>query len=95
MLGLSVDLAIVNMTTNNSTQSELPLSLMERALKESLHSPSFLDVKFFAFSRRSYREDGVVRVDKPQHILAISNVLKKVDYFDKCTSARYNELTKG
>lgn len=68
---------------SNSRRSDAPLTPVERALKESLHSPTFLDVKFFAFSRRSYGEDGAVRVSKPQHVLAISTVLKKIDYFDK------------
>lgn len=83
-------LPVVNMMTS-SKPPEPTLSLLERALKESLHSPTFLDVKFFAFSRRSYGPDDVVRVDKPQHVLAMSSVLKKVDYFDKLLSNGFAE----
>lgn len=66
-------------------------SAVELAMKESMHSVSFLDVKFFAFSRRQFSEDGTVRVDKPQHVLAISSVLREVEYFDKLLSGGFAE----
>lgn len=71
--------AVVDMTASSRK------SAVELAMKESMHSVSFLDVKFFAFSRRQFSEDGTVRVDKPQHVLAISSVLREVEYFDKRT----------
>lgn len=80
--------AVVNMTANTQKQTEASLPFLERALKQSLYSPTFLDVKFFVFSRRTYLGDGSMRVDKPQHVLAISSVLKKTDYFEKCSLPR-------
>jgi len=81
----------VNMTANTQKQTDPALPFLERALKQSLHSPTFLDVKFFAFSRRTYLGDGSIRVERPQHVLAISSVLKKTDYFEKLLSGGFAE----
>ncbi|CCL99841.1 uncharacterized protein FIBRA_01865 [Fibroporia radiculosa] len=82
--------------STNSSQPVTSLTLVERALKESLHSPTFLDIKFYVFSRRSYMDDsGVVRIDKPRHVLAISSVLKKTDYFEKLLSSGFAESNAG
>ncbi|GBE81450.1 predicted protein [Sparassis crispa] len=67
------------------------LTRTEEALKASLSSPAFLDVKFFAFSRKYVTADGTVRVDKPQPILAISSVLKKIEDLDKLLSSGFSE----
>ncbi|TFY58912.1 hypothetical protein EVJ58_g6109 [Rhodofomes roseus] len=77
--------------SNTQKQPEPSLPFLERALKQSLHSPTFLDVKFFAFSRRSYLGDGSIRVDRPQHVLAISSVLKQTDYFENLLSGGFAE----
>ncbi|KZT65972.1 hypothetical protein DAEQUDRAFT_730896 [Daedalea quercina L-15889] len=79
------------MTANTQKHTDASLPFLERALKQSLHSPTFLDVKFFAFSRRIYLGDGSIRVDKPQHVLAISSVMKKTDYFEKLLSGGFAE----
>ncbi|KAI0728227.1 hypothetical protein C8Q72DRAFT_384626 [Fomitopsis betulina] len=81
----------VNMAANTQRQTELSLPFLERALKQSLYSPTFLDVKFFVFSRRTYLGDGSMRVERPQHVLAISSVLKKTDYFEKLLSGGFSE----
>ena len=82
--------AVVNMTATTQKPTEAAsLPFLERALKQSLYSPTFLDVKFFVFSRRTYLGDGAMRVDRPQHVLAISSVLKKTDYFEKCSLSQF------
>ncbi|KZT08419.1 uncharacterized protein LAESUDRAFT_757653 [Laetiporus sulphureus 93-53] len=78
-------------TATASTQPNQPLSAVERAIKESLQSSMFLDVKFYVFSRRSFAKDGMIRVDNPRHVLAISSVLKKADYFEKLLSNGFAE----
>ncbi|PCH43560.1 hypothetical protein WOLCODRAFT_164544 [Wolfiporia cocos MD-104 SS10] len=87
--------ALVTTSSSSSRQSDPPPSLdhVSRALKESLFTPTFLDVKFFAFSRRSFPDDATFRVDRPQHVLGISSVLRRTDYFDKLLSGGFSEAT--
>ncbi|KAH9938934.1 hypothetical protein B0H21DRAFT_825334 [Amylocystis lapponica] len=74
--------------------AEPSLTPLQEALKASLSSPVFLDVKFFAFSRRTLREDGTIRVDRPRSVLAIGSVLQRNEYFDKLLSSGFSESTR-
>ncbi|OSC96618.1 hypothetical protein PYCCODRAFT_1348507, partial [Trametes coccinea BRFM310] len=64
------------------------LTTVERALKQSLTAPDFQDVHLYAFSRRTVRPDGSVRIGHPLLIRAVSSILKETEYFS-------NLLTSG
>ncbi|KAI9056948.1 hypothetical protein FKP32DRAFT_1682091 [Trametes sanguinea] len=64
------------------------LTTVERALKQSLTAAHFQDVHLYAFSRRTVRPDGSVRISHPLPIRAVSSILKETEYFS-------NLLTSG
>ncbi|KAI1784244.1 hypothetical protein LXA43DRAFT_229962 [Ganoderma leucocontextum] len=63
------------------TSTTSPLTVVEKALRDSLLVSDFRDVYLYAFSRRTILPDGTLRINRPLPIVAIGSILKNTERF--------------